>query len=185
MMNPFLGMNMMDSTMETDHEQLFIDRDVRLRKKSGQQPGKQVKIDRPDNERKRYLTEEESGSLLSALRAKSEQLWQISLVSLDTGARFSEIARLTWGHVDIDGGLITYADTKKAGGTKSRTVPMTSRLKGLFQSIPSRGSNGDLVFPGANGKQLTKISNTFPKMVKSTSKTVEVVYVGTHEQAPY
>ena len=136
-------------------------------------PSKKVKIHRPDNERKRYLTDTEAESLLSALKEKSEQVSHISLVSLDSGARFSEIARLSWGHVDIGGGIITYVDTKMAGGTKSRVVPMTSRLKDLFNSIP-RGGHSDLVFPGANGKPMVKISNTFPKVVEAMGLNVEV-----------
>jgi integrase len=129
-------------------------------------PSKKVKIQRRDNERKRYLTDEEADSLLSALKEKSEQVYELSLVSLDSGARFSEVARLKWGHLDIDGGIITFVDTKKAGGTKSRVVPMTSRLKDLFKSMPM-GGHTDLVFPGANGETMMKISNTFPKVVES------------------
>jgi integrase len=129
-------------------------------------PSKKVKIDMPDNERKRYLTDDEANSLLSALREKSEQVYQLSLVSLDSGARFSEIARLKWSHLDIDGGMITFVDTKKAGGTKSRVVPMTSRLKDLFNSMPMGGKN-DLVFPSPDGKRFVKISNTFSRVVES------------------
>ena len=132
----------------------------------GDSPSKDVKIKKRDNERKRYLTEDESESLLSALREKSEQAYQLSLVSLDSGARFSEVARLKWSHLDIDGGIITFVDTKKAGGTKSRVVPMTSRLKELFKSMPM-GGHADIVFPGANGEPMVKISNTFPKVVDS------------------
>ena len=129
-------------------------------------PSKKVKIQKRDNERKRYLTDDEVDSLLSALKEKSEQVYQLSLVSLDSGARFSEVARLKWGHLDIGGGIITFVDTKKAGGTKSRVVPMTARLRDLFKSIPM-GGHADLVFPGANGEPMMKISNTFPKMVES------------------
>jgi integrase len=136
-------------------------------------PSKKVKLHRPDNERKRYLTDAEADLLLSALKDKSEQVYQISLASLDSGARFSEVARLTWGHVDVDDAIITYADAKKAGGTKSRVVPMTSRLKALFQSMPM-GRNGELVFSGPGGKQLKKISNTFPKIVESIGLNKEV-----------
>jgi integrase len=132
----------------------------------GDSPSRKVKIHKPDNERQRYLTDEEAEALLSALKEKSEQVWQIAIVSLDSGARFSEIARLTWGCLNIEKGMITYADAKKAGGTKSRVVPMTVRLKDLFKSMPM-GGHSDLVFPGANGERMGKISNTFPRAVES------------------
>lgn len=127
-------------------------------------PSKKVKIHKPDNDRRRYLTDEEADTLLDALRVKSEQVYQISLVSLDSGARFSEVARLKWGAVDIEKGVITYSDTKMAGGTKSRVVPMTARLKDLFESMPS-GGNGDLIFLDKKGREQGKISHTFYRVV--------------------
>ncbi|NQT55747.1 MAG: tyrosine-type recombinase/integrase [Desulfobacteraceae bacterium] len=127
-------------------------------------PSKKVKIHKPDNERKRYLTDEEAESLLDALRVKSEQLYQISLLSLDSGCRFSEAAKLTWGAVDIEKGIIIYSDTKMAGGTKSRVVPMTARVKDLFESM-ERGGNQDLVFPDTKGQVQEKISHSFYRTV--------------------
>jgi len=127
-------------------------------------PSKKVKLHKPDNERQRYLTDEEAESLLDALKEKSEQVYQVSLVSLDSGARFSEVARLTWGSVDTDKGVITYSDTKMAGGTKSRVVPMTARLKALFEAMP-RGGKGDLIFPDKKGRVPGKISNSFCRTV--------------------
>ena len=119
-----------------------------------------VKVHMPDNNRRRYLTEEESKNLLNCLKAKSIQVYYLSLLSLDTGCRFSEAARLRWNQVDTDGGVITYIDTKKAGGTKSRTVPMTARVKNLFESLP-RGEKQELVFPDKNGNVQKEISKTF------------------------
>lgn len=128
-------------------------------------PSKKVKIHRPDNNRRRYFTEEEAESLLNALKEKSEQVYQISLVSLDTGGRFSEIARLTWGAVDTQKGVIAYSDTKMVGGTKSRVVPMTARVRDLFESM-ERGGKQDLVFPDKKGQIQEKISHTFHRCVK-------------------
>lgn len=127
-------------------------------------PSKKVKIHKPDNERKRYLTDEEADALLDALRVKSEQLYQISLLSLDSGCRFSEAARLTWGAIDTQKEVITYSDTKMSGGTKSRVVPMTARVKDLFESM-ERGGNQDLVFPDKKGHVQEKISHSFYRVV--------------------
>ena len=127
-------------------------------------PTKKIKFDMPDNSRDRYLTDDESEELLSKLRESSEQVYLISLASLETGARFSEIARLKWGDVDIESETLTFRDTKKAGGTKKRSVPMTQALKSMFQEM-DRGSRAELVFKDRTGKQLRKVSNTFPKTV--------------------
>ena len=127
-------------------------------------PSKKVKIHKPDNDRRRYLTEEEAESLLDALKEKSLQVYEISLVSLDTGGRFSEIARLTWGAVDTEKGILAYSDTKMAGGTKSRVVPMTARVRDLFESM-ERGGKQDLVFPDKKGRVQEKISHSFYRVV--------------------
>jgi integrase len=123
-------------------------------------PSKKVKIHRPDNERKRYLTDDECEALLDELESRNTQVYQMALVSLDSGARFSEVARLKWSHLNIDDGVITFSDTKKAGGTKSRVVPMTSRLRDLFKSMPM-GGKSKLLFPGKDGGVLREVSSTF------------------------
>jgi integrase len=125
-------------------------------------PSKKVKISQPDNKRSRYLTDEESESLLLRLREKSELVYGMALVSLDTGGRFSEVAKLRWSH--INGESLRFVDTKKSGGTKSRTIPLTSRLKEFFSSLPRKGS---LVFPGRDGQVLTEISSIFRTVVKN------------------
>lgn len=119
-------------------------------------PSRKVKIHQPDNRRFRYLTKDEADDLLSALREKSERVYSLALVSLDTGGRFSEVARLRWS--DIGSDSLRFVDTKKMGGTKSRTVPLTGRLKEFFDSLPR---SGDLVFPGRDGQVLTEISSIF------------------------
>lgn len=128
-------------------------------------PSKKVKIHKQDNSRDRYLTDDEAERLLKALREKSEQTYCIALVSLDSGGRFSEIARLTWGNVDTDNGIIHYRDTKMTGGTKSRVVPMTEKVKELFQSM-EQGEKADIVFPDKKGGVQEKISHTFYRCVK-------------------
>jgi integrase len=125
-------------------------------------PTRKVKIHQPDNRRSRFLTEEESESLLSALRKRSELVYGMALVSLDTGCRFSEVARLRWS--DIESKSLRFKDTKKTGGTKSRTVPLTERLIEFFAFMPRTGS---LVFPGQGEKVLTEISSMFRDTVKN------------------
>lgn len=127
-------------------------------------PSRKVKIHKPDNDRRRYLTDEEADSLLAALRVKSEQVYRISVLSLDSGCRFSEAVNLKWGAIDTEKGIITYSDTKMSGGTKSRVVPMTDRVRDLFQGM-ERGGKQDLVFPDNKGRVQEKISHSFYRTV--------------------
>ena len=129
-------------------------------------PSKDVEFDMPDNTRKRYLTDDEVDDLLKELKSRDDQVHNMALISLDSGARFSEVARLRWGNVDVNNGNISFIDTKMAGGTKSRMVPMTSRLKELFKSIPMDGKS-KIIFPGPNGGVLREVSSTFKTSVNA------------------
>ena len=142
----------------------------KLAKKEGltmvDSPSNDVKFDMPDNTRKRYLTDDEVDALLKKLKSRDDQVHNMALISLDTGARFSEVARLRWGNVDVNNGTISFIDTKKAGGTQSRVVPMTSRLKDLFKAMPM-GGRSKIIFPGPNGGVLREVSSTFKTSVNA------------------
>jgi integrase len=81
-----------------------------------------------DNERVRYLTEDEEQLLFQAMGA-NEQLKDIVTVALHTGMRRGEIFNLKWFDLDFDRGLIQVRKTK----TKlNRVVPMNTRLREVF-----------------------------------------------------
>ena len=128
---------------------------------SGDSPTMNVKIPKFDNKRQRYLTPCECDSLLEELERRSETTYQIALLSLDTGMRFSEIAGLQWQTIDIIRELISVMDTKSG---KNRTVYMTDRVKAMFSDIPKAGPDA-LVFPDRNGNPIKHISKTFDDVV--------------------
>jgi integrase len=106
------------------------------------------RLPKVDNEKQRYLTLDEEEALLDKVKAKSQQCHDMAVLSLDAGLRFGEVASLTWGCVDIDNGTVKVLDTK---GGNDRFVPMTERLKTMFESMPA-GLSGQLVFPNAKGE---------------------------------
>jgi integrase len=71
----------------------------------------------------------------------------MTIVGLDAGLRFGEIAVLTWGCVDVLKATLLVLDSKTR---ENRTVPMTDRLVKLFRSLPA-GQSGELVFPNSRG----------------------------------
>ncbi|MFZ7125486.1 MAG: tyrosine-type recombinase/integrase [Desulfobacterales bacterium] len=115
------------------------------------------RLPKVDNERQRYLTPEEEKLLLEKAKTRSEQAYQMALVSLDAGLRFGEIASLTWGCVDLEIGILRVLDTKS--GT-DRLLPMTERLKTMFKGM-DRGNPGGLVFPGKDGQIHTEAHSSF------------------------
>jgi integrase len=130
---------------------------------SGPSPTKlnSFRLPKVDNERGRYLTIDEETTLLEYLSTRNKQAHDMTIVSLDAGLRFGEIASLTWGCVDTDNGVIRILDTKTG---KDRNVPLTTRLKELFLSMPT-GNQGALVFPSEKGGAHTEAPRSFRNAV--------------------
>lgn len=128
---------------------------------SGDVPTKKVKVPKFDNRRIRYLSKDEAKSLLAAIQARSQNLYEVCLLSLSCGLRAREIFSLTWGNVDIEKGQIAVRDTKNH---KNRTAYMTEQVKALFKGKAS-GSPNERVFPNRKNMEIDKISNVFPRTV--------------------
>lgn len=118
---------------------------------------KSVRPPKLDNERQRYLAEEEADRLIACVRSRSPQAADMALASLDTGLRFSEVAGLTWGCVDQAGDFLRILNTKSG---RDRHVPMTIRLKVYFGGL-ARGADGALVFPNTLGQRHVQIPTSF------------------------
>jgi site-specific recombinase XerD len=128
---------------------------------SGDSPTMNVKIPKFDNKRQRYLTPTECDLLLAELKKRSDTVYRLALLSLDTGMRFSEIAGLQWQNVDTVRETLALMDTKSG---KNRTVYMTDRIKAMFSGMPIAGPDA-LVFPDRNGNRIKHISKTFDEVV--------------------
>lgn len=135
-----------------------------------QSPTKGVALPKVNNERKRYLSRPEADALLAELATRSPQTHDIALLSLDTGMRFSEVTGLTWGCVDLDKGRI---DILNAKGEKDRAIPMTARVKELFESM-TPGASNELIFKSRVGGQIGKISKSFDLAVEKLGLNKDV-----------
>lgn len=136
----------------------------------GPSPIHNIRMPQADNKRLRFLTHEESKKLLKELKSRSQQLYEISLISLRTGARADEIFSLKWGDVDLDHGLLTLLDTKN---TKTRIGYMTEDVKELLKN-KDRGEYSELVFPGRGGVKITAISKSFDRAVNEIGLNDEI-----------
>ena len=125
----------------------------------GASPTSQVKAPKVDNGRMRFLSRAEATVLLNALKAKSADVHDMTLLSLHCGLRFGEIASLTWQDVDLNKGILTVRDAK-AG---SRYAFLTEQAVGMLESRP-QGKPLDYVFKGRKGK-LSRISPTFFRII--------------------
>lgn len=97
----------------------------------GQSPTKYIKFPQADNQRLRFLTIKEAEDLLNELKKRSQQCYEISFISLYTGARANEIFSLRWADVDIEKGTLILWDTKN---TTTRIAFMIEEVKKIFTS---------------------------------------------------
>lgn len=128
----------------------------------GDIPTTKVKKPKYDNKRVRFLSCDEAHTLLEILKGKSQETYEMALVSLHCGLRAGEVFSLTWKDVDLDHGLITLLDTKSS---KTRTVSITADVK-TFLMAKDKASKQDLVFPDRKNAGIRKkISKSFPRSV--------------------
>lgn len=130
------------------------------------------------NARDRFLSVKEAGLLLKELRRnpryknehrelKDPKLHDITLVSLHSGARASEIFNLKIQDVDFQNGLIALRDTKN---TETRYAPMTESVrKMLKRRIPADDKKqidpNSHIFTDKDGEKIKEVSNSFQRVV--------------------
>lgn len=132
---------------------------------SGINPVTKIKLPKLDNKRTKSLTHKDAILLLNTLRKKSQQLHDISLISLMTGMRFSEIVSLTWSDIDLKNNIIHIRDTKHGD---TRQSYMTEEISTLVNGkVTTSQKPTDLLFPNTKGKKQTQISHTFMRTVKA------------------
>ncbi len=92
-------------------------------------PVKRVKLFKENNQRVRYLHEEELNRLL---KNSSPSLHAIVLFAVNTGMRKGEIQNLKWADVNFQEGYIAIREAKNGGG---RYVPLNQTVKDILLTI--------------------------------------------------
>ncbi|MBN2299473.1 MAG: site-specific integrase [Deltaproteobacteria bacterium] len=115
-----------------------------------------------NNGRKNFLEHGEADLILTELKKRSEQTYNIALLSLNSGMRFGEIAKLKWLHVDLDNHVIHIMDPKNKN---NRDVPMADVIHEIFSAMP-KGEPEEYVFKNRKGEKLTEVSNVYSRVIK-------------------
>jgi len=131
-----------------------------------------VILPKVENERRRYLTPAEAEKLLTALKEKSQDVHDMTLLGLHGGLRFSEIASLTWADVDLAAGKLNIRNAKSEAGT--REVYLTAKARQML-AARTQGKGSELVFQNRDGGKYDRVSHTFWRVVKDLglNKNVE------------
>jgi integrase len=122
-----------------------------------------VKRPKVDNRRTRFLTREEAQVLLKELKKRSADVHDMTLFSLNTGARAGEVFNLKWEDVDILKGVVMFKGTKSG---KNRPAFLTNEVKSMLaRRRPVDPPAASLVFPGRDGVKIVQISDSFTRAV--------------------
>lgn len=127
----------------------------------GDNPVSKVKMPKIDNARLRYLSPDEARVLLEALKEKSEQVADESMLALNCGLRFGEIAGMKGSDVNFETGTLSIRDAK-AGSRVAFMNPVVEAMLRRRTAITGRG----LVFPGRDGERQGSVSKTFQRVAK-------------------
>jgi site-specific recombinase XerD len=121
----------------------------------------------------KYLMADEERALRESLASKHRDLF---VISLNTGLRWSEQARLTWRCVDFLSGVITVEMSKNG---RSRQVPMNSVVRSILVDLSTArqrlGDPRERVFTHCPGRP----DDFFPKAVERARKLLTEAGVST------
>ena len=120
-----------------------------------------IKLFKENNQRVRYLTEEEEERLL---KIAPQPLKSMVILALNTGMRQGEILNLKWRDIDLKESIIIIQDSKSK---EKRILPMNQTTKDLFLNLLSTGGK-EYVFESKNGDRYSEsyIQHLFEKIVK-------------------
>ena len=123
-------------------------------------PFRKIKLQKENNRRVRYLTDNEEERLLKVLPKIYHPL---VLVALHTGMRKTEQLSLKWEDVDFAQRVITVRDSKPG---RSRYIPMNQVVVDTLQGLPRMTSN-PYVFPGViEGERLKDLPKDWEDYVE-------------------
>ena len=104
------------------------------------------KLYRLDNERSRWLREDEEAKLLDACK-QTPHLHDLVVFLLDTGARLTEATSLTWANVDLPEDGPGYARLMFTKSRKPRGLPLPRRTDQMLRRLKGQRPDGqDHVF---------------------------------------
>jgi len=140
---------------------------------TGDSPMKKVKRPKKDNKRVRFLTEKEAVALLAGIRARSQDVHDLSLLSLFCGLRAGEGQALTWADVNFDEKLLFIKDTKNE---LDRHAHMTIEIEEMLGRRYNGQPKTELVIPSCRGGESRwRITSTFTRTVEALGFNRDII----------
>ena len=113
-----------------------------------------VRMPKVENQKIGFFTKEKAKELLELLlQRENKRLYELTTLLLFTGARFSEVARLTWSDINFNTSLIFFASSKDGN---ARYIKMSNRVLEVVNTLYKNKIN-NLVIPTINGNKYEKM----------------------------
>lgn len=113
-----------------------------------------VRMPKVENQKIGFFTKEKAKELLEILQKReNKRLYELTALLLFTGARFSEVARLTWSDINFNTNLIYFASSKDGN---ARYIKMSNRVLEVVNTLYKNKIN-NLVIPTINGNKYEKM----------------------------
>lgn len=115
-----------------------------------------------DNASNGFFTYEQANQLLEALipyKGSTSYIYELTVLLLHTGARFSEVASLTWKDINFENKTIYFKPTKEGN---QRYIAMSNSIEDILRSLPVKGS---LVVSTTQGTQIGQMPKKWQKIV--------------------
>ena len=124
--------------------------------------GGKVKLPVVDNARLAFLNKEQANIILEELDLYDNKvLYEITVMLLYTGARFSEVTSLTWNDINFEINMIYFKPTKNGN---ARWVYINNLVKTILdERIKNKTSN--YIFTNSLDKKIDRLSKTWQTVV--------------------
>ena len=142
--------------------------------KTDKNPFKSVKKSKENNERVRYLTEEEESRLQVVF---PEEHWSKVEIAYNTGLRRGEQFNLRWPDVNFHSRTITIRIPKSG---EREYVKMNDRVMEILRSLPSR-LKSEWVFPSETGETPLNANNFINRVFRPALKEAKITDFRWHD----
>jgi integrase len=113
-----------------------------------------LKFLKVDNQRINYFTKDQLNKLLNVLlKYPNPNLYNLTVLLVYTGARFSEVASLKWADINFETEMIYFKSTKEGN---PRWIVMNDLVKEVIYSLKEE-SNSYLIMTNDKGTQYTEM----------------------------
>ena len=124
-----------------------------------------VKVKKVDNANTGYFTHEQANALLKRLeeyKGYTSHIYELTVLLLHTGARFSEVASLTWDDIDYKEKTIYFKPTKDGN---ARHISMSKLVEKVLKSLPHKKC--DLILSTFHNTQIKQMPKKWQTIVDS------------------